>query len=484
VTVGLNTSTLETTLNSVYAKLSGGNIFSSYLEAYQTAGSGNAALLGWGTNGSVGDFGDSDTGYGVQGESTSGYGTYSQVTTPGAGSAGVLGFTGTTFSTTYSGEAGVANAGIWADTSAAGSGVPVSLFATGDDVYAGAFITNGGDFPSLFADNNTGTAFEAMAATGYGVSASTSSGTGVYGSTSGGGSGVEGLSTSLGEQEAGVLGIGNTTSVVGSLYNIYSGVWGDTGTSSTTVAPAWAIGVLGTADDGYAGVFLNNSTGFSTMYVSNASTGGTGLSTGIFKTLMASTPTGTCGIGGNGDLSCTGQVKALVSAGNGTRTVETYSVQSPENWMEDFGSGQVNHGVAVVKIDPAYGETVTADSSYHVFLTPNGDSKGLYVINKTATSFEVRESSGGTSSLSFDYRIVAKRRGFEAQRLTDVTERFNSETKAATMARSSGTHIHAAMAKHKAVGLELAPKTPARKFVPGVLPKRAAPVSENVAATK
>jgi len=41
----------------------------------------------------------------------------------------------------------------------------------------------------------------------------------------------------------------------------------------------------------------------------------------------------------------------------------------------------------------------------------------------------VRESDGGTSSLSFDYRIVARRRGYEAQRLTDVTERFNTEEK-------------------------------------------------------
>ncbi len=486
LTVGVNLPTLtsdilpslETTLNSKYARLSGGNIFTSYLEAYQTSGPGNAALLGWGSSGSVGAFGDSDTGYGVQGESTSGHGVYSQVTSPVAGSSGVLGFTGTTFSTTYSSEAGIADAGVWADSSAAGSGVPVSLFATGDDVYAGAFITNGQDFPAFFADNNKGTAIEAQAAAGYGVSASTGSGTGVYGSTSSGGNGVEGISTSLGEQEAGVVGIGNTFSTVGGSYNIYSGVWGDTGTSSTTVAPAWAIGVLGTADDSHAGVFLNNSSGWSTLFTENYSTGGTGL----FKTFMASTPTGTCGIGGNGDLSCTGQVKALVSAGNGTRTVETYSVQSPENWMEDFGSGQVERGAAVVRIDPAFAETVTGDASYHVFLTPNGDSKGLYVINKTATSFEVRESGGGTSSLTFDYRIVAKRRGFEAQRLTDVTERFNAEQKAATMNRSTGTRAYNPMAKHTPKGLELAPKTPTRKITPGVSPRPTTPHSATVVA--
>ena len=93
--------------------------------------------------------------------------------------------------------------------------------------------------------------------------------------------------------------------------------------------------------------------------------------------------------------------------------------------MEDFGTGTLQRGVATVKIDPAFAETVSNSADYHVFLTPRGDSRGLYVINATPTSFEVRESGGGTSSLSFDYRVVARRRGYEAQRLRDVTESFN-----------------------------------------------------------
>jgi hypothetical protein len=374
---------------------------------------------------------------------------YAQVTTPADGSAGVLGFTGTVFSSTYSAEAGNANAGVWADNSKAGTGVPVSLLATGDDVYGEVVVTNGTDYPALFVDNNTGTAGSFSAATGDGLDASTSTGTGVYGATSGGGSGVEGLNSTTGEGEAGVLGIANIQSATGTSYNIYAGVQGDSGTSSTTVAPAWAIGVLGTADDGHAGVFLNNSADWSTLYVSNADAGGTGLaSTGVFNTLMVSSPGGTCGIGSGGSLSCTGPIKSLASAGSGARTVETYGVQSPENWMEDFGTGQMEKGVAVVKIDPTFADTVSETADYHVFITPNGDSGSLYVINKTATSFEVRESKGGTSSLTFDYRIVAKRRGYEALRHVDVTERYNAEMKAAKMARSSGVvHKPVPMAK-------------------------------------
>jgi len=461
VTIGLNqsalvtnvTPSLETTFDARYALLSTSNIFAGYLEAFQTAGPGNAALLGWGTSGSVGTFGDSDTGYGVQGESGSGQGVYGQVPTPVAGSQGVLGSTGTAFSSTYSVESGVANAGVWADNSAAGTGLPVSMFATGDDVYGLVAITNGADFPALFADNNGGTAAQFEAGTGDGMDASTGSGNGVYGSTDGGGNGVEGISSGTTSQDAGVLGIANFTSGTYGSFDIYAGVQGDTGTSSTAVAPAWAIGVLGTADDSHAGVFLNDSSGWSTMYISNASSGGNGL----FKTLMAKSADGTCGIGSGGSLSCTGQIKSLVSAGGGARTVETYAVQSPENWMEDFGSGQLRQGVAQVTIDAAFAETVTADSSYHVFLTPNGDSKGLYVIAKTPTTFEVRESGGGTSSLSFDYRIVGKRRGFEAQRLVDVTERFNTEMRASSMMKSTGgRHEPKVMAKsplHPAPGM-------------------------------
>jgi hypothetical protein len=454
-----------------------GDIFSSYLEAYQTAGPGNAALLGWGTSGSVGTFGDSDTGYGVQGESTSGHGVYAQVTTPAVGSAGVLGFTGTVFSSTYSAEAGNANAGVWADNSKAGTGVPVSLLATGDDVYGEVVVTNGTDYPALFVDNNTGTAGSFSASTGDGLDASTSTGTAVYGATSGGGNGVEGLNSTTGEGEAGVLGIANIQSATGTSYNIYAGVQGDSGTSSTTVAPAWAIGVLGTADDGHAGVFLNNSADWSTLYVSNADAGGTGLaSTGVFNTLMVSSPGGTCGIGSGGSLSCTGPIKSLASAGNGARTVETYGVQSPENWMEDFGTGQLSKGVAVIRIDPTFAETVSETADYHVFLTPRADSKGLYVINATPTSFEVRESGGGTSTLSFDYRIVAKRRGYETVRHVDVTERFNAEMKAAKMVRGSGVvHRPAPMAKSP---LQTALNSHPRPLVPGRIPAHHVPMTE------
>jgi hypothetical protein len=95
---------------------------------------------------------------------------------------------------------------------------------------------------------------------------------------------------------------------------------------------------------------------------------------------------------------------------------------SPENWLEDFGSATLANGVATVALDPTFTATVNTTIDYHVFLTPTGDCKGLYISQKSANTFEVRELAGGQSNVAFDYRIVAKRAGYESQRLEDVTE--------------------------------------------------------------
>ena len=76
----------------------------------------------------------------------------------------------------------------------------------------------------------------------------------------------------------------------------------------------------------------------------------------------------------------------------------------------------------MVNIEAVFGETVNTEVDYHVFLTPSGDCKGLYVAQKSPTSFVVRELGGGKASIAFDYRIMAKRKGYEQIRLADKTQ--------------------------------------------------------------
>ena len=187
-----------------------------------------------------------------------------------------------------------------------------------------------------------------------------------------------------------------------------AGVWGDTNV-------AGAFGVLGTSDNGYAGYFESN--GGQTLYAYNDATEA--------SPFFAGSPGGSCEIDSSGSIDCTGSKNAVVPVDGGTRKVALSAVEAPENWFEDFGSGQLSEGVAHIQLEPVFAQTVNTGMEYHVFLTPKGDSKGLYVTNETAMGFEVHESAGGRSSIAFDYRIVARRKGYETIRLADKTKDFD-----------------------------------------------------------
>jgi hypothetical protein len=114
-----------------------------------------------------------------------------------------------------------------------------------------------------------------------------------------------------------------------------------------------------------------------------------------------------------GNVHIQGQINApiknaVVAFPDGSQRL-LHSMESPDHWFEDFGSARLNRGRAMVKLDADFGKVVTLDG-YRVFLTPEGDCKGLYVRSKRGASFEVRELQGGTSNVAFSYRIVAKRK--------------------------------------------------------------------------
>jgi len=87
-----------------------------------------------------------------------------------------------------------------------------------------------------------------------------------------------------------------------------------------------------------------------------------------------------------------------------------YSPASPECWFEDFGKEHLTNGFKNISLDPEFVRLADTTAVYHVFLTPRGDSNGLYVDELNVDSFTVREQQGGTSQVEFSYRVVAKRK--------------------------------------------------------------------------
>jgi hypothetical protein len=196
------------------------------------------------------------------------------------------------------------------------------------------------------------------------------------------------------------------------------GVWADTSGNTSSGNPG--IGALTTVDNGWSLVSYNNSFD-STVFLENEES--TSSSSLVMETVGGSFG-GVCTIDVSGNLFCSGSKSAVVPVDGGSKKVALYAIEAPENWFEDAGSAQLSNGSAVIHLENLFGQAVNAGIDYHVFLTPNGDCKGLYVSQKSATSFEVHELGGGSSSIAFDYRIMAKRKGFENIRMADKTAEF------------------------------------------------------------
>jgi hypothetical protein len=123
----------------------------------------------------------------------------------------------------------------------------------------------------------------------------------------------------------------------------------------------------------------------------------------------------------DGTLAVTGVKGAVVQHADGSHRL-LCAIESPESWFEDFGEAALENGRAEVALAPDFAALVTVEKgTYHVFLTPYGETNGLYVVDRTAAGFRVREQQGGRSSAPFAYRVVAKRADVLNDRLAKFT---------------------------------------------------------------
>lgn len=120
-----------------------------------------------------------------------------------------------------------------------------------------------------------------------------------------------------------------------------------------------------------------------------------------------------CTIDGDANLTCTGSIsggEALtrrLKNANGQHVL-AYASESASQTIDDVGTARMIGGVANVRFARDFASTINRNNWYYVFLTPLGDTRGLYVSMKTSSGFQVRETEHGRSDLLFDYRIVAR----------------------------------------------------------------------------
>jgi len=159
------------------------------------------------------------------------------------------------------------------------------------------------------------------------------------------------------------------------------------------------IGVIGLSKD---------SGGTGVLGLIDDATGWAGMFTGIGNGVRISVPAGKVGLEVIG-----GTKNAVVGTEDGARLL--YTEESTEVWFTDYGFGQLEDGLTIISIDPIFAQTVNLEQPYHVFVQVYGDAD-VYVSERTAASFEVHLRDGDPG-VAFSYRIVAKRVGYEDDRL-------------------------------------------------------------------
>jgi hypothetical protein len=455
--VGLATSTsTSNNQNGVYGQNAGAGAGVAGIATNPSSGVG---VYGQGAN-FAGVFGNSPktSGFsaGVFGQTASidGAGVHGNNTAATGFATGVTGFSSSTNGNGVFGNAsatsGFANGVLGQTTATFGAGVfgnalPLNGQATGVygqsvnwvGVGGQALATSGGPAYGVWGDSvstgGTGVAGFEDATSGFtnGVSGQ---------SVSPNGNGVVGVNNSnTADFNNGVLGINNATT--GNAYGV-NGSTQTTGFGAGVIGNAnantgTAFGVFGQANSpngnaifGHAasslgfptavvGFFDSTDGGVAGQFVAHGGSGLIlqGLSGSNFNQVFSVDANGNLNISGN--LTVSGTKSSTAKLQNG-REIALYAVESPENWFEDFGSGEMNNGVAWIPLEASFAEATNATVSYHVFLTANGDSNGLYVSRKTTTGFEVREHGGAASNVAFDYRIVVRRRGYETIRMAEV----------------------------------------------------------------
>ena len=197
--------------------------------------------------------------------------------------------------------------------------------------------------------------------------------------------------------------------VVGSVNSSFINSAGVYGFNSAT---GNGSGLMGYGLYGVQGISSASTTSGAGIY--GVGTNNSGPNTGSYSGYF----TGGSGLYVSGNTTATGTKSAIVSIKNNTEFRKLYCEEAAEVWFNDYGSSRLVNGKAMIQLDDIFLNTVTIDAKnpMKIFIQMNGESKPVFV-KKGTTSFEVIETDGGRANAEFDYRIVAKRRGYETIRL-------------------------------------------------------------------
>jgi hypothetical protein len=114
-----------------------------------------------------------------------------------------------------------------------------------------------------------------------------------------------------------------------------------------------------------------------------------------------------------------GNKNGVVSFADGSHRL-LCAIESPEAWFEDFGEGTLVKGKAHIALDPSFVRVIDVNRM-HVFITPYGETEGLYVSRRTKRGFDVTERKPGKSSVRFSWRVAARPKSAKSKRFASAS---------------------------------------------------------------
>ncbi len=315
------------------------------------------------------------TGYALEGLALDSAGVYGETMSPSKtrqATAGVVGFDG-------SSDGGMNNAGI-SGTSANGYGVEGN---SSSNIGVAGYGYSAGVFGEGNA-NNSNSAGVVGVSFGSGNAANFLNPDGVAVSVVGGTGGVGVLTQTSGGVAISARAENGTAIEADAASGQYA--------VEAIASAGTSYGVYSTAPQGIAGSFLSDTTYYNTLYADNSASGGN--------------PFEACGTAGCFQVNGSGQGSHTLPSRDAGPKLVAFSAEASRAQIEDVGYGHITGGRGFIQFDRALKNAIDLRAGYHVFLTADGDNRGLFVASKTSEGFSVREAQAGTSTLEFEYRLV------------------------------------------------------------------------------
>ena len=361
--------------------------------------------------------------------STSGNAGVMGTTTDGTGVSGIAngtaGWGGSFFATSY---------GLYATSSGNDAGRFVGAL---DGVY-GVTMYNSTTFGGVAGVQGIDSSLFNTAVHGSGVLGTSNFGTGIIGQSgtpNGGanaGSGIIGAtyndSSMLTHTSYGVVGTDSDphlltadAGVYGSSINGFGLQGVSTANAALDAVSGSGAGLIAISNSGRGAVIYSGSTSLPALYVQ--SLGSSSTAPAIILNSQANGGEDIFSVADDGTVTARG---AVISAGtplvetrqSSGRSVLAYGARQTVPTIEDFGEGRLVNGIAEVRLQPDFAESIDRSTRYLVFVTAMGPAD-LYVAHRSPDEFVIRSYSGDPN-VGFDYRIVAKPAFESGARLPDA----------------------------------------------------------------